>query len=122
MASPLESQIAKTIASAFKGLLLVGTIRRELVGSLDPNGDPVISSADYRFEGIRDNFSAAYAAAAGVPVTDARILIIAGLSAIVPKMDDKIKIGGGWYQVRRVLEIDPATASYTLAAFAIGSQ
>lgn len=122
MTSPLESQIAKQIATSFKGLLLTGTIRRETVKSLDANGDPVVTSADYRFEGIRDSFSAVYAVAAGIPVTDVRILVIAGLSAIVPKMDDKIKIGGGWYQVRRITEIDPATASYTLAAFVIGDQ
>jgi hypothetical protein len=52
-------------------------------------------------------------------VTDVRILIIAGLCPIAPVQDDKIKIGGGWYQVRRITEVDPATAAYTLAGFAI---
>lgn len=122
MASPLESQIAQAVAAGFKGKLLTGTIRRETVQSLDDNGDPVVTNTDYSFEGIRDSFSAYFAATAGIPLTDARILIIAGLTAVVPSKDDKIKIGGGWYQVRRVVEVDPATATYTLAAFAIGSQ
>jgi|GEM_PF-3475244 len=120
MSSPLE-QIASAVASGFKGQLMTGTIRRETIGSLDENGDPVVTSQDYAFEGIRDNFSAQYAAAAGVPVTDARILIIAGLCPIVPSQDDKIKISGAWYQVRRVTSIDPANATYTLAGFAIAT-
>jgi hypothetical protein len=121
MASPLESAISQAIASGFKGLLLTGTIRRETVGSLTDEGDPVTTFTDYPFEGIRDNFSAYYAATAGIPVTDARILIIAGLCPIIPAQDDKIKIGGAWYQVRRITEIDPATATYTLAGFAIAA-
>jgi hypothetical protein len=121
MASPLESAVAQAIASGFKGLLLTGTIRRETVTGNTDEGDPIVSFKDYPFEGIRDAFSAQYAAAAGIPVTDVRILIIAGLCPIAPNQDDKIKIGGSWYQVRRVTEIDPATASYTLAGYAIKS-
>lgn len=119
MSSPLESQIRNAIASGFKGLLLTGTIRRETVGSVTGEGDPVTTFKDYPFEGIRDHFSAQYAISAGIPITDVRILIIAGLCPIAPNQDDKVKIGGSWYQVRRVMEIDPATASYTLAGFAI---
>lgn len=121
MASPLESSISQAIAAGFKGLLLTGTIRRETVGSVTEEGDPVTTFKDYPFEGIRDGFSAVYAVAAGIPVTDARILIIAGLCPIIPSKDDKVKIGGGWYQVRRITEVDPATATYTLAGFAIAA-
>jgi len=119
MASPLESEVRNAVAAGFKGLLLTGTIRRETVLSLSAEGDPITSFVDYTFEGIRDSFSAWFIASSGIQATDSRILIIAGLCPIVPTQDDKIKIGGSWFQVRRVVEIDPAGATYTLAGFAI---
>lgn len=119
MVSLLDKSIAKTVAQGFKGQLLTGTLRREVTKTVDDAGDPATSTVTtYPFEGIRDTFNAVYAAAAGIPVTDVRILIIAGSIKTVPVMDDKIFIRSSWYQVRRITEIDPANATYTLAAFA----
>lgn len=118
----LDGDIKKIVASGFKGLLLKGTLRRVTVASLDAYGDPATKTiTTYSFEGIRDSFSAQYAAAQGIPVTDARILILAGsLNPVVePRQDDQINIGGQWFQCRRVLAVDPAGATYTLAAFVI---
>lgn len=117
MASLLESQLKKQVAAAFNGQLLTGTLRKESGATLDQYGDlATITKTDYSFDGIRDSFSAFYAANAGIPVTDARILVIAGSlsSGIVPDQDDKVKIGGDWYRIVQVLEVDPAGATYTL--------
>lgn len=115
----LDGEIKKAIAAGFKGKLLTGTLRRVAYGNLDSKGDPAVTSADYTFEGFRDNFTAFYAAQAGIPVTDARILIIAGSILVAPKKDDKVLISGEWYQLRRVVEVDPAGATYTMAGFSI---
>lgn len=90
-------------------------------------GDPVVDSFDtYTFEGIRDNFNRAFAATAGIPITDVRILIILGLikPTTLPQVDDKIRIRGAdgtqvWHQVRTVLTVDPANAHIVLQCFEI---
>lgn len=123
MASLLESAIKKQVAAAFKGKLLTGTLRRSTAATVDGFGD--VSSpttTDYAFEGIRDTFDAKYAAGAGIPETDVRILIIAGslaAAAGVPRQGDQILIRGAWHHVRRVISIDPANATYVLQAFEI---
>lgn len=120
MASPLEAQIKKAIYQGFRGKLLKGTLRREQPSSVDTLGDEVQGApATYSFEGIRENFDAAYAAKAGIPVTDVKILIIAGSISVEPKQNDKVQIRGAWHQVRRILAIDPASASYSLQAYEI---
>lgn len=120
MGTLLESAIKAQVAGAFKGLLLTGTLRRESSSSVDSYGDPASpTAATYTFDGIRDNFSKAYAVAAGIPETDVRILVIAGSLSVTPKEEDQINIAGAWYEVRKVLEIDPAGATYTLQAFEI---
>lgn len=122
MASLLENQIRKTVASAFKGKLLKGVLRRYTSDGMDANGDPLPGTKkDYPFEGIRDSFRAEYAVAAGIPTTDAKILIIGGSVAVVPQKDDWVQLRGQWNKVRKVVEIDPANATYTLAAFESGA-
>lgn len=120
MASLLESKIRKLIGAGFKGKLLKGTLRRLTSTGLDEKGDETgITTKDYKFEGIRDNFDKRYAQQAGIPETDVRILIIADSIAVVPRAGDKIELRGAWNEVRRVLAIDPADASYTLQAFEV---
>lgn len=120
MASLLESKIKDQVAAAFKGQLLTGTLRRVVSTSLDSLGDPVPGTATtYSFDGIRESFSAAYAAQAGIPITDVKILVIAGSLSVNPKKDDQIKIEGQWHTVREVLGVDPAGATFELQAYEI---
>lgn len=120
MGALLESGIKKAVASAFKGRLLTGTLRRASAASLNSLGDPIAGPAStYTFDGIRDSFNAVYAAGAGIPVTDVRILVILGSGTLTvePRKDDDVKIDGRWYRVREVREIDPAGATATLQAY-----
>lgn len=126
MVSLLEKQIRTQIAKGFKGKLTLGTLRRATAATLDSYGDPSApSTVDYSFEGVRSTFTARYKAQSGIPDTDISILILLGSlsdQTITPKQDDKIYMKAPWntwYQVRKVLEIDPAGASATLQAYEI---
>ncbi|RVC47583.1 hypothetical protein EN781_00150 [Mesorhizobium sp. M4A.F.Ca.ET.090.04.2.1] len=124
MASQLEAQLAKTIAKAFKGKLLKGTLRREVPGTgNDSFGDPNSGSvATYPFEGIREDYTATFRAQAGIPSTDVRVLIIAGSIGTAPKQDDQVLIRSAWHKVRAIESIDPANATYALQCFEIRDQ
>jgi len=120
MASFLEGSLKKAVAKGFKGKLLKGIVRKVVASAVNNQGDIVPTGIrDYPFEGIRENFSAYYKAQAGIPDTDVSILIILGLTTTTPDKDDKIYINGTWYQVRKILEIDPAGASAKVQAFSI---
>ncbi len=120
MASPLD-QIRTAIASGFSGQLRSGTLRRPGGASgVDSFGDEINNTATtYDCQGIREMFSAFYAAQAGIPETDVKILLIGGLVSVEPQKDDQIFIESKWHQVREVLDIDPAQASYTLQCYEI---
>ena len=120
MVSPLDRLVKDAVTAGFKGQLLDGTLRRETVASVNDLGDadtPTVTM--YTFNGIRESFNAAFAASAGIPVTDIKILVIAGSLSVDPLQDDKIKIRDQWHQVREVLARDPANATFVLQAFEI---
>jgi len=120
MVSLLESEIKKTVAAAFKGVLLTGTLRRVASTSVDSFGDPIPGTATtFPFEGIRESFNAAYARQAGIPVTDIKILVIAGSLTTNPIKGDQILIRGQWHQVRALLGRDPADATHELQCYEI---
>ena len=128
MASLLEginNFVRSEVAKGFKNQLVQGLLRREVSASVDGFGDPVPATVEnYPFEGIRDSFSLAFAALAGIPTTDVRILIIAGLINTTPLQDDKIRIRCSdgqqkWHQVRNLVDVDPANATYVLQCFDI---
>lgn len=120
MASPLESSIRAQVAAAFRGRLLTGTLRRITRSAVDSRGDPVPEDAQtWTFDGIVDSFSAFFMAQAGIPATDSRILIIAGSLATSPRKDDQVKLREAWYQLRRLVEQDPASATYIFSGFQI---
>ena len=127
MASLLDTFIRKQVAKGFKNQLLPGILLREVASSVSALGDVVVDSYEtYTFQGIRDNFNRAFAATAGIPTTDVRILVILGLVTPVttPRIDDKIRIRGAdgtqkWHQVRAVLTTDPANAHSVLQCFEI---
>lgn len=118
----LDGLIRSQIAAGFKGRLLKGTLTRSVPsGGLDEYGDPIgASESSYACEGFVETFSAYYRAQANIPDTDVKILLIAGLIDTVPRKDDKVSFRGKTYQVRRVLDIDPAEASYQLQGYEIG--
>lgn len=115
----LDGQIRNAIAAGFKGKLLKGSLTRTTPGGgLDKYGDPVTpTQATYPCEGFVESFSAFYRAQAGIPDTDVKILLIAGLINTVPVKDDRVTFRGVTYQIRRVLDIDPAEASYQLQGY-----
>lgn len=122
MPSVIETQLKKIVANAFRGQLYNGTLRRETILGTDESGDPVFGTPQtWTFNGIRDNINAYYAGQIGVPATDVRILVIAGSlpDAVEVLKDDKIFIRSQWYQVRQILERDPANATFSLSGFTI---
>lgn len=122
MASLLPTEIANIVANAFRGQLMTGQLRREVSVGVDDLGDPLpASSVTYSVQGIRDNFNAHFMSMQGIPHTDVRILLIVNLTSppTMPKQDDEIFIRNEWHRVRRVVEIDPASASITLQCFRI---
>lgn len=121
MSSPL-AQVSKLIAQGFNGKLYKGTLRRETSSTVNSFGDRVAGTPQtFAFQGIRDSFNAVFAQAAGIPITDARILIIAGLCKTVPVKDDKVLLNGEWFQLRQLVERDPAGATYVFAGFSIAA-
>ena len=79
------------------------------------------AATTYAFEGIRDSFSLQFAAAAGIPVTDAKILILLGSlkPATDPQQDDQVRVRAQWFQLRQLTSADPAAATQEWAGFAI---
>lgn len=112
--------IRTEIHRGFVGKLRTCTLLRMVSSTIDDLGDAVTPTRQtWQFDGMRDSFSATFAAAAGIPVTDARILIIAGSLAVEPRIDDKVQCDGRWFQLRQRVSVDPATATYTYAGFEI---
>lgn len=114
MANLLESQIRATVASAFSGRLLTGTLRRKTSTGVDVNGDPTgTTTADYTFNGIQENYDAHFRADAGIPATHCRVLIIAGSMSVDPTRDDLVNIRGQWFKIHNI-ETDPARAMWDM--------
>jgi len=124
MTSLLPTEIANIVASAFNGKLMTGTLRREVSTTVDSDGDRVAGTPlTYQVQGIRESFSAYYATFNNIPNTDVKIMLIANLTVpfTMPLKDDKIYIRSQWHMVRKVLEIDPASASINLQCFEIAA-
>jgi hypothetical protein len=121
MASLLEGAIAKAIYAGFRGKLLKGTLRRNAVsGGLDGLGDAAAATpADYPLEGFRDTYSAYTRAAAGIPDTDAKLVILARSVSVRPQQGDRIWLCDAWWQIKGVPETDPATATYSCQGYVV---
>lgn len=118
MASLLEAQIRNAIAKGFKSKLLTGTLTRPVSSAVDNRGNPVPATPlNFRVEGFADNYTAAYKATAGIPVTDFKITLILGNCETEPLKDDTIALPGwGSAKVRNV-KTDPAKASAECQVF-----
>jgi hypothetical protein len=125
MASLLEGALKQSIASAFKGKLTLGTLRRVSSTTVDSKGNPVPGTAStFTFEGIREDFSLFSKANSGIPETDVKILVLLGsLNPVTTiKKDDVLYLSTPWlkwYKVRRILAVDPAGASCSVQAYEI---
>lgn len=120
--SLIESGLRQIIGQAFAGRLLKGRLRRYEGSSINADGDVVLGApTDYKFEGIRENYSRVYAVQAGIPLTDVRVLIIGASIAVQPQQEDLIYIRSQWHKVRTIPEIDPANASYVLQCYEVAT-
>lgn len=125
MVSLLESRLKKSLASAFKGRLTRGTLRRVASTTVDAAGDLVPGAASsFTFEGIRESFDARYRAQAGIPENDVQILILLGSikPATTPRQEDQIFLStpwSKWHKIRQVLSVDPAGASGSYQCYEI---
>jgi len=127
MVSVLEGKLRKQVAKAFRGKLKKGLIRNYNDAQLDDFGDAVFSepASEAKFEGIQENFNAAWAAQAGIPDTDVGVLILLGSispQSVVPAQDSLIYIEGQWLRVKRVLGTDPANATMRVQATVMDPQ
>lgn len=123
MTSFLSGSLANAIAAGFNGKLLPGTLRKSTTTGRDSVGDPVTTTADYAVQGLVDNYDAVVRARAGIPATDSKILLIAGLCGAAPAIGDKVMFSAGqyagqWWQFRDV-GIDPAGATFEAQSFRI---
>lgn len=116
----LDGQIRAAIAKGFNGKLLSGTLRKVTTTGRDANGDPITTTTDYACHGFVDDYSAITRMAAGIPATDSRVTLIAGLCAAEPAIGDKVLVSGQWWQVRAVSK-DPAGATFELQSFRVTS-
>lgn len=124
MVSLLEGKLKKVIAQKFHRRLLKGVINRKTPTTVNSFGDPVPGTAQtFTFEGIRESFDASYAARAGIPQTDVKVLVLLGSvkPETQPRQNDYIYIGvpQRWHQVRHILAEDPAGASMDLQCYEI---
>jgi hypothetical protein len=121
MASLLEGALAKAIYAGFKNKLLKGVLTRTTPGStLDSNGDPIgVSSSTFGFEGFVENFSRYYKRPDGVPDGDVAIMIFAQSIKTVPTIEDRVVLRGVTYQLRKLVDQDPANATYRFAGYSV---
>lgn len=122
----LEGQLASAIYAGFKGKLSRATLWRRVLaasGALDQLGDSTEATpTTWGAEGFTDNYSDAFKAAAGIPVTDLKVCLFAKSlpAGVRPQKDDKVNLPAGssnWYQLRKA-DTDPATALWTCQAYA----
>lgn len=109
----LDSDIAGEIAAGFDGLLLAGTLTKITPDSRDPaNGDVIPgTSTNYAVQGFIDAYSDFTRLAAGIPATNSKVTLIAGLCAAEPAVGDEVTLGGKLWHLLNV-DIDPASATY----------
>ena len=122
MSSLFETFVAQEIAKGFQGKLLSGTLRRYSATSVDDSGNPIYSNpVNYAVQGIREDFTTFFATFNGIPNTDIKIMLIVNLTTpfTIPLKDDLIYIRSQWHQVRKQLEMDPASATINLQCFEI---
>jgi hypothetical protein len=121
----LDGGLDRSIYAGFRGKLLKGVIRQAAAsGSLDGHGDPTAITAPLTpCEGFTDGYSAFTRAQAGIPSSDVRVNIFAAsMPGITPAEGNQVRLdrrgaGSTWYQLRGLIEIDPANVLWNCQAF-----
>lgn len=115
-----DGGIRSTVANAFRGRLLTGTLRRPVVTSRDAYGDQVFGTpVEYTFDGIDLMYDSMFRAESGIPMDHIQILVIAGSLDTTPTRDDLVQIRGEWYQIHAIRK-DPANATWDLESSLVG--
>ncbi len=121
MASLLEGALAKAVYAGFKGKLLKGVLTRSTPGgTLDSHGDPTgVTVTTFGFEGFVESFSRNFKRPDGIPDGDVSILMFSQSIKTVPTIEDRVALRGVTYQLRKLIEQDPAGATYRFAGYAV---
>jgi hypothetical protein len=129
MSNPFAT-LSKQLAQSFNGKApSVGKVLRQTIDSVNDYGDPVAAANQlYDFQGVRSALAYKYLSKPDLQITDVQIMVFNGLTDCpLPLLQtDKILIGPAdgsvpsqWHQIRAILEVDPAGATTTVAAFVI---
>lgn len=121
----LDGGLDRSIYSGFRGKLLKGVIRQAGPGGAnDPHGDPIATAAPLTpIEGFTDTYSAFTRAQAGIPSSDVRVnFFAASAPGVRPREGNHVRFdrrgaGSTWYQLRGLIEIDPANVLWSCQAF-----
>lgn len=122
--SILQGSLADEVTAALiaADVPLAGILRRVVPGGLDEWGDPLPGRTDdYQFKGWREDYAADFAASAGIPQTDARLIVLANTITVAPVQGDTLQLEGTWWMVRAIEAIDPASATVSLQVYAVGA-
>lgn len=118
----LEGQLAKAIFQGFKGKLLKGTLRRDVVAEsagLDDLGDPNATDPQtFSGEGYVDSKVERFARVAGIPTLDGTVYFFGASLPTTPLKGDKAFMASQWWEVHAV-QNDPATALWALGCTSI---
>lgn len=116
----LAGGMKRAIGKAFGQVQLSGTLRREVPGEgVDEYSDPLPGTVEtFPFGGWRETYDAAWLSA-GIPSTDARLMILADTITTDPVQGDQVQFEGLWWQVRAIEGIDPAGATFALQIYEI---
>lgn len=121
MVSFLEGQLRNAIAKGFNGKLLTGNLSRPGAATgVDEYGDPIYTVPfEIPVQGFVDEYNDAYRATAGIPETDSKVCLIAGLMSTDPQKDDKLKFPGfPLFQIRKI-KTDPAIAMWECQSYKV---
>lgn len=122
--SILQGSLADEVTAALiaADVPLGGILRRVVPGGVDEYGDPLPGHTDdYPFQGWRESYAADFAAAAGIPQTDARLIVLATTISTAPVQGDTLQLEGTWWMVRAIEAIDPASTTISLQVYAVGA-
>ena len=108
----LDGDLKAVFGGVFGPLLLDATLHK--VSLTRDAGDTITpASADHAVKAMVDAYSDTFRAAAGIPATDVRLIVLQIGVPVAPNTDDQITIRGKRYAIASVDE-DPAQASWTM--------
>jgi hypothetical protein len=116
--SLLDGGIARMVGNGLDFMMLDGALVQANASAVDEHGVPIETTTIYAFRGFTEDYTAAYRAMAGIPLTDIAVMIVASSTDRTPAIDDQIVIRGKTYRVRAVTS-DPAYAMWACQCFEV---